>query len=177
MFKGLVVGILLSIAAAAAIGYAVVSSGAIPVATWSGPILGERWAAKTDLRAILARAAPKGPNPVRLTDANLVAGIDLYARHCSICHGTAQGKKSASPIAKGEYPAPPQLASEGVEDDPEGWTYWKIENGIRWTGMPAWRGTLSPQQIWMLALFLKHMNKLPLVAVAAWQQVGNRPVH
>ena len=37
-----------------------------------------------------------------------------------ICHGTAEGDKSASPVAKGENPSPPQLATDGVEDDPEG---------------------------------------------------------
>jgi hypothetical protein len=53
------------------------------------------------------------------------------------------------------------LGTDGVEDDPEGWTFWKIKHGIRWTGMPAWKDELSDQQIWTLALFLKHMDKLP----------------
>jgi mono/diheme cytochrome c family protein len=125
------------------------------------------------LRATLARDAPKGPNPVPLNDANLIAGIQLYGTHCAICHGTAKGDASASPIAKGEYPSPPQLATEGVEDDPEGWTVWKVKNGIRWTGMPAWDGTLNDQQIWTLALFLKHMDKLPPSAEQVWQGIHN----
>jgi hypothetical protein len=61
------------------------------------------------------------------------------------------------------------LATEGVEDDPEGWTFWKIKHGIRWTGMPAWKAELSDQQIWTLALFLKHMDKLPPGPEAAWR--------
>ena len=108
-----------------------------------------------------------------LTDANLIAGIKLYAEHCSVCHGTARGDAARSPIAKGEYPPPPQLATDGVEDDPEGWTFWKIQNGIRWTGMPAWRHSLSAQQIWTLALFLKHMDQLPPAVERVWQQVKN----
>jgi mono/diheme cytochrome c family protein len=39
--------------------------------------------------------------------------------------------------------------------------------------MPSWAGTLSDQQIWSLALFLKHMDKLPPAAQAAWKQVKN----
>jgi mono/diheme cytochrome c family protein len=70
-----------------------------------------------------------------------------------------------------ENPSPPQLASDGVEDDPEGWTFWKIKNGIRWTGMPSWKGALSDQQIWTLALFLKHMDKLPPEPEATWRGV------
>ena len=108
-----------------------------------------------------------------MTDANLIVGIDLYGQHCAICHGTAKGEASASPIAKGEHPAPPQLATDGVEDDPEGYSFWIIAHGIRWTGMPAWRGTLNDEQIWTLALFLKHMDKLPPAAQQAWQNIRN----
>jgi len=133
----------------------------------------EGWAAQTSLRATLAREAPAGPNPVELTDSNLIAGIQLYGDHCAICHGTAKGAASASPVAKGLYPAPPQLASEGVEDDPEGVSFWKIQHGIRWTGMPSWTGALSDQQIWTLALFLKHMDKLPPAPQQVWQNVRN----
>ena len=141
--------------------------------TTLNPLPLEHWAARTSLRATLAKDAPKGPNPVPLTDANLIAGIELYGQHCAICHGTAKGDQSASLVAKGEYPAPPQLASDGVEDDPQGWTVWKIENGIRWTGMPSWKATLNSQQVWTLALFLKNMDKLPPAAEQAWQQVRN----
>lgn len=170
MFKGFILGIVFAIIVAAGCGYAVISTGLVPAAANGQPVPLGQWAARTSLRATLARDAPKGPNPVPLTDANLIAGIGLFSRHCAICHGTAQGEGSASPIAKGEYPAPPQLATAGVEDDPEGWTFWRIENGIRWTGMPAWKNTLNPQEIWTLALFLKHMDKLPPAAAQAWTQ-------
>jgi thiosulfate dehydrogenase len=172
MFKGFVLGIIFSVVVAAGTFYAVIANGVIPASARTGEIWGEHWVANTDLKAVLANDAPKGPNPVALNDANLIAGIQLYAKHCAICHGTAKGKVSASPIAKGEWPQPPQLASEGVEDDPEGYTFWKVKNGIRWSGMPAHAGTLSDQQIWTLALFLKHMNRLPPAAEQVWEQVG-----
>jgi thiosulfate dehydrogenase len=165
--------LVLTILAVAGGGYAVLRPGLVPANADANPGPLEIWAAHTSLDATLAREAPKSPNPVALTDANLVAGIDLYGQHCAICHGTAKGETSASPIAKGEYPAPPQLATDGVEDDPEGYSFWKIAHGIRWTGMPAWRGTLNDEQIWTLALFLKHMDKLPPAAEQAWQNVRN----
>ena len=173
MFRAFVLGVVLTILAAAASGYAVLRAGLIPANadTNAGPL--ETWAAHTSLDATLAREAPKGANPVALTDVNLIAGIDLYGRHCSICHGTAKGDASSSPIAKGEYPSPPQMATEGVEDDPEGYSFWAIKHGIRWTGMPSWEGTLNDEQIWTLALFLKHMDKLPPAAQQAWQNVRN----
>lgn len=173
MLKGFLLGVLATILIAAACGYAVLHTGLIPANADANPGWFETWAANTSLDASLARGAPKGPNPVALTDANLIAGIDLYGEHCAICHGTAKGDASASAVAKGEYPSPPQLATDGVEDDPEQYSFWKIAHGIRWTGMPAWRGTLTDEQIWTLALFLKHMDKLPPAAEQAWQKVRN----
>jgi hypothetical protein len=35
------------------------------------------------------------------------------------------------------YQKPPQLATHGSEDDPEGISFWKIKHGIRLTGMPS----------------------------------------
>jgi mono/diheme cytochrome c family protein len=173
MFRAFVWGVVLTILAAVGGGYAVLRAGLIPANADAKPGWFETWATGTSLDATLAREAPKGANPVPLTDANLVAGIDLYGQHCAICHGTAKGEASASPIAKGEYPAPPQLATNGVEDDPEGYSFWIIAHGIRWTGMPAWRGTLNDEQIWTLALFLKNMDKLPPAAEQAWKNVRN----
>jgi mono/diheme cytochrome c family protein len=173
MLKGFVAGIVAAIIVALVGGYIILRSGLIPANADAKPGRLETWAAGTSLRATLSRDAPQGPNPVATSDDNLIAGVELYGQHCAICHGTAKGDASASPVAKGEYPRPPQLATDGVEDDPEGVSVWKITHGIRWTGMPAWKSSLSDQQIWTLALFLKHMNKLPPAAERAWEQVKN----
>ncbi len=174
LFRGFVLGVVVAGVVAAGCGYAALATGSIPAAAMNAqPLPLEQWAARTSLHATLADDSPKGPNPLPLTDANLIAGIGLFGQHCAICHGTAKGDSAASAVARGEFPSPPQLATDGVEDDPQGWTYWKIENGIRWTGMPGWKGTLTSQQMWAVALFLKHMDKLPPKAEQAWQQVTN----
>ncbi len=173
MFKGFILGCVVTIAVALACGFAALRLGLIPANADAKPGPLETWAADTSLTATLRNQAPSSPDPVPLNDKNLIAGVQLFAKHCAICHGTAQGDASASAVAKGEYPAPPQLATDGVEDDPPGYSFWKIKHGIRWTGMPSWKGTLTDQQIWTLALFLKHMNKLPPAAQQAWQQVTN----
>ena len=166
-------GVVATIVVAAACGYAALRTGLIPANADANPGWLETRAANMSLDATLDREAPNGANPVALTDANLIAGIDLYGQHCAVCHGTAKGDLSASPIAKGEYPSPPQLATDGVEDDPEGHSFWIIAHGIRWTGMPSWKGSLTDEQIWTIALFLKHMDKLPPAAEQAWQNVRN----
>ena len=55
-----------------------------------------------------------------------------------------------------------------MEDDPPGVTYWKITHGIRFTAMPSFDRTLTEQQVWQVALFLAHMNKLPASVETAW---------
>src|SRR5580704_8544825 len=163
MFRGFVFGVLATIVVALVGGYFVLRNGIIPANADTAPGWLETSAAGTSLDATLRREAP-GTNPVPLTDENLITAIKLYKQHCAICHGTAKGDPSASPVAKGLYPRPPQLATDRVEDDPEGFSFCKIKHGIRWTGMPSWKGTLTDQQIWTLALFLKHMDQLPPAA-------------
>jgi thiosulfate dehydrogenase len=170
MLKGAAIGIIIAIFAALVAGYIALRSGIIPANADASPGALERFIAGTSLRATLQDESPREPNPILLTDANLVVGIQLYGRHCAICHGFADVRPSA--IAQGEYPAPPQLAKDGVENDPQGWTFWKIKHGIRWTGMPSWKDELDDRQIWTLALFLKYMDKLPPAVDAVWQNVG-----
>jgi len=63
--------------------------------------------------------------------------------------------------SKGMYPRPPELfKGKGVTDDPPGVTYWKVTNGIRLTGMPAYTGALTPTEIWQVSLLLANADKL-----------------
>ena len=176
MLKGVASGVALTLAVALIGTYSLVRSGLIPANADAKPGRLETWMARTSLDATLRREAPSSPNPVTLTEQNLLNGVHLFAQNCAVCHGTAKGTASSSPIAKGLYQKPPQLATDGVEDDPEGASFWKIKHGIRLTGMPSFGETLSDRQIWTLALFLKHMDKLPPAVEQTWQHVQNWPV-
>jgi len=169
MIRGIVIGaagiVILGLLAA----YAGVEAGLMPANADSKPPKIERWAARTSLAATLRREAPTSPNPVTLDDGNLIAGIKLYAQNCAVCHGGADG--TPSNIARGLYQRAPQLAKDGVEDDPEGVTYWKVTHGIRFTGMPSFGASLSDEQRWQLALFLKHMDGLPSAPERIWKAV------
>ena len=175
MLRGVVLGVALTLAVALLSAYALVQSGQMPANADSTPGSLEIWIASTSLGATLQRDSPKGPNPVALNDENLLKGVQLFAQNCAVCHGSSKGTASASPVAKGLYQKPPQFATDGVEDDPEGESFWKIKHGIRLTGMPSFGSALSDQEIWTLALFLKHMDKLPPSAQQAWEEVRNWP--
>lgn len=171
MLKSVAAGIALTLIVELIVAFGLIESGLIPANADAAPSSLETWMARTSLGATIRREAPDEANPVPVTEQNLLEGVRLFARNCSICHGTAKGDASRSSIAKGLYQKPPQFASDGVEDDPEGESFWKIKHGIRLTAMPSFGATLSDRDIWTLALFLKHMDQLPAPVQQVWQQV------
>jgi thiosulfate dehydrogenase len=172
LLKGFVLGALATLIVACIVVYVGVTQGLlIPANADARPSSLERWAAHRSLSASIRRGMPAEPNPIAATDANYDAGIKLYAANCVVCHGAAEGRPSS--IAIGLYQHAPQLGKDGVEDDPDGETYWKIKHGIRFTGMPSYTKTLTDDQIWTLALFLKHMDALPAAPNALWHAMKN----
>ena len=133
--------------------------GFLSLAATARPLPGEEFLAQTALRASIGAAADQ-KNPLAATDENLLAGAQVYREHCAICHGLAGQPKTE--LATGMFPKPPQLLEKDdmVTDDPEGATQWKIANGIRLSGMPAFTQS-SDAQRWQVTLLLKHADKLP----------------
>ena len=158
MLKGLIVGILLGILVVGGSVYYYFASGHAPVATSAAPMLMERHLARVGLHAYLDKLPHPQPQ-VPADEANLVMGAKVYKEQCATCHGLPGEAKSAA--SQGMYPAPPQLFhGVGVTDD-EAWeSYWKVENGIRMTGMPGFKGQLSETQIWQVAVLVKNADKI-----------------
>ena len=70
------------------------------------------------------------------------------------------------------FPHAPQLFTHGgVTDDPAGETYWKVDNGIRLSGMPSFRAALTDDQMWQVTALLNRADKLPPEALAALNPV------
>ena len=159
MLKGLMLGVLLTAMLIAGGAYCYFSSGYVPVATSAPPMPFERTLAKIGLHAYLSRL----PHPAPATPAdetNLVAGARTYREECAVCHGLPGGGRTA--IANGMFPKPPELfQGKGVTDDEPWETYWKTENGIRMTGMPAFKNHLTEMQIWQVAVLVKNADKIP----------------
>jgi mono/diheme cytochrome c family protein len=153
-----ILGFLFAIIAVAAAGYLYFSLGLAPVATASAPMPFETMLAKAALRKAISRETPMAV-PLTASEDNFVAGAHAYRTYCAVCHGLPGQPETA--IAKGEFPKPPQLfKGKGVSDDPPGETYWKIANGIRLTGMPAFQQSVAAEQMWQMSLLLANSNKL-----------------
>jgi mono/diheme cytochrome c family protein len=142
----------------AILGWSYISLGLAPVATNSPPLPFETTIAKTALRKTVAREMP-AQVPLQPSEENLQAGARTYRVQCAVCHGLPD--QSPTAIAKGEFPKPPELfKKKGVTDDPPGETYWKVANGIRLTGMPGFKASLSEEQMWQVTLLLANADKL-----------------
>ena len=141
------------------------AAGFAPVATAAPPMPFEKKIAKMALNARLEKEMPKSV-PIQPDEANLLSGARIYVDHCAVCHSLPGVKPSA--IAEGMFPKPPELfKGKGVTDDSPGETYWKAANGIRMTGMPAFKGPLTENQLWQVSLLLANADKISPAVKAA----------
>lgn len=158
MVKGFVLGILIGVLLLVGSLYLYFSLGFAPVATSAAPMPLERKLAKMGQHAYL----DKLPHPLPLVpadEANLIAGAKVYKEQCATCHNLPGEPKSAA--SQGMFPKPPELFhGTGVTDDEPWETYWKVENGIRMTGMPGFKGQLTETQIWQATMLVKNADKI-----------------
>jgi thiosulfate dehydrogenase len=173
--RGFFAGFVAALIVIALVVFGAVKTGNVP-ARADGPLVpGERWAAKTALNATIAREAPQAPYPYTQTDADVETGAKLYVQNCAVCHGTANSTPNA--IARGLGIRAPQFNKNDVMDDAEGVTYWKIEHGIRFTGMPSFSPALDEKSIWQLTYFMKRLpDHLPAAAKKVWEHPETVPV-
>jgi mono/diheme cytochrome c family protein len=157
--KKFLVGLVFGLVAVPVLVYAYFASGSAPVATASEPMMFEKQMAHKALNAVIEKEMPKNI-PIQADEPNFTAGAQLYREHCAVCHGLPGQPQTA--IAKGMYPQPPVLLEgKGVTDDPAGESYWKVANGIRLTGMPAFKQSLSETQMWQISVLLAQADKIP----------------
>jgi len=158
MFKGIIVGIILGIIGVVAGVYFYFAGGHAPVAVTAPDMPFEHKLAHMGLDAYLSKMPHPEPQ-VPADEKNLLEGAKVYKENCAVCHGVPDGQPTA--IAQGMAPKPPKLfKGTGVTDD-EAWeSYWKVEGGIRMTGMPGFKDRLTETQIWQVAVLVKNADKI-----------------
>jgi mono/diheme cytochrome c family protein len=154
----------------------------VPVVAWVWLTYGHPPVAVADAALPMERAITSGPLHARIdrelpaavgaeaNEATFVAGARIYRAQCAYCHGLSG---HPSEVGKHMFPDAPPLWEKhhngevvGVSDDPPGETYWKVSNGIRLTGMPAYKGVLSETEMWQVSVLLANADKpLPPAAL------------
>jgi len=123
------------------------------------------------LHASIARHASGDTNPISVNEENLKAGVSTYKAMCARCHSTPAGNPSV--YGQSFYPPAPQLLG-GMSNYTDSQLFWLIKHGIRNTGMPAWGGMLSDDDIWQIVSLLKNSQDLPPSVEAEWSAPRNR---
>ena len=99
-------------------------------------------------------------SPVSADEPNFLAGADVYKQHCAACHGLPG--QPPPDYAATMYPKPTQLfRGTGVTDEARIESYWKAANGIRLSGMPAFKTELTDTQLWQVSQLVAHANEIP----------------
>jgi len=86
-----------------------------------------------------------------------------FADHCAVCHGNDGSGDVA--MGRGLYPKPPDLRGEHTQKLSDGELFWIVENGVRFTGMPAFGGASehgNASDSWKLVRFVRHLPKLTM---------------
>ena len=159
MVKGFVIGFLLAVVILLGGFYYYLASGMAPVATADPPMPFEKKLASMALDAHIEKQHV-GESPVAADEPTFLAGAHVYQQHCALCHGLPGQPPTDYEVTM--YPKPPQLfRGKGVTDDPASESYWKAANGVRMTGMPAFKTKLTDTQLWQVSQLLAHADALP----------------
>jgi len=153
-------GILLGIAIAVAlIAVAVVSVMHGGLSSRANPTPLETMMAREVRHMAIPKSARKLQNSVAETPENLRDARLHFADHCAICH--ANDGSCDTPFGRNLYPKPPDLRREQTQKLADGEIFWIIENGVRFTGMPAFGGAHgSEEDSWKLVRFIRHLPQL-----------------
>jgi len=118
-------------------------------------------------RAIRAFAVPSDiknmANPVAASPEAVAAGMRHFAGYCAPCHGN-DGGGTGTLYGRGLFPKAPDMRLPATQDLTDGELFYIIENGVRFTGMPAFgSGTADPAGetlAWQLVHFLRRLPSI-----------------
>ncbi len=95
-------------------------------------------------------------NPLTYTPQTWADGKEAFSHYCVACHGM-DGQNTGVPFVDHISPPIPSLASPEVQSYTDGQLKWILDYGIRPSGMPGSKGTLSDDELWSIVVFLRHL--------------------
>jgi mono/diheme cytochrome c family protein len=116
--------------------------------------------ARAARRLALPRTAREQKNPVPESDAAIADGMAHFADHCASCHGNDGSGQTE--MGRGLYPRTPDMRLPETQALSDGALFYIIDNGVRFTGMPAFgTGTAAgAESTWRLVHFVRRLPRL-----------------
>jgi mono/diheme cytochrome c family protein len=120
----------------------------------------EEFVARRVRTLAIARRARELTNPVEASAEAIADGRAHFADHCASCH--ANDGSGDTEMGRGMWPKAPDMREAPTQELSDGELFYIIENGVRFTGMPAW-GNSAPEgetASWHLVHFIRQLPKL-----------------
>ena len=112
--------------------------------------------------------AGKMKNPLPATAEIVSQGQEVFLRSCAQCHGAeARGDTN---LGRNMSPPAMDLTSAHVQHWSDAELVWIIQNGVRLTGMPSWKSSISDNDTWKLA---RYIHNLPHLNTASDSTAGS----
>jgi mono/diheme cytochrome c family protein len=106
--------------------------------------------------------AGKMKNPLPETDEVVSQGQEVFLGYCVQCHGP--NGRGDTTVGRNMAPPAMDLSSSHVQHWSDAELFWIIQNGVRLTGMPSWKSTISDNDTWELA---RYIHKIPGLGAAS----------
>jgi mono/diheme cytochrome c family protein len=135
----------------------------------------EEFLARNVRNMAIARRAKTLSNPVQYSAEVIADGRAHFADHCATCH--ANDGSGKTDIGQSLWPKAPDLRQALTQNLTDGELFWIIENGIRFTGMPAWStGTKEGETAsWHLVHFIRRLPTLTPEELESMESLNPKP--
>jgi mono/diheme cytochrome c family protein len=124
------------------------------------------WVTHETMINSIKRRAPVVALPGEVFEAQAKRGFCEYEAHCVACHGAPAVAREQ--WVNGLNPTPPYLLDATHLWKPHE-LEWIVRNGIKMTAMPAWRESMSDQQITDVVAYVGVMSKMPPQTYLRWR--------
>ncbi|MGB8479617.1 MAG: redoxin domain-containing protein [Acidobacteriaceae bacterium] len=150
----------------AVLGVAIAGILVVALLAWRGfratsmPSAIETVVARTVRNLAIPSSERRKKNPLQADLEALRDGREDFLMRCVICHGVDGSGKTQ--IGLNLYPRAPDLRAPATQNVSDGAIHYIIENGVQFTGMPAWGNPHreSNGDSWKLVLFIRNLRPL-----------------
>ncbi|WP_263359855.1 c-type cytochrome [Acidicapsa ligni] len=129
------------------------------------PSQGESSLANAAKDVAIPLEAGKMKNPLPDTSEVVSQGQEVFLGSCAQCHGA--DARGDSDLGRSMAPPAMDLSSSHVQHWSDAELFWIIQNGVRLTGMPSWKSSISDNDTWKLAHFIHSLPSAASVPTAA----------
>ena len=130
--------------------------------------------ARTLRHLAIPRSARELKNPVARTPEVIAEGMAHFADHCAGCH--ANNGSGDTEVGRGLYPKPPDMRLNETQSLTDGELFYIIENGVRFTGMPAWStgNEEGTHGTWHLVHFIRELPRVTSEQIEQMKKMNPR---